>query len=372
MLIANITAITLLLVFAIALWITKRRAIADIYLMLIIFTFTAYLVSDIWVNLALNRWSFAFHNLTSYLMFLPFFFYAMLLITGRSRIKKSWLWFTLFHVAFAVFAVLDIFILNDYSNEDIRRTYLDPPWMYHFFYKGLHLYIIGAMIWFLFRLRHYQRKIKDFYSNVEDVKLDWIKYFAWIYIIIYSTSLITFLLLNIGLISDIKIPYLLISVLMVISLFGLIYKGIKQYAQANFAEVGTTNTEIENEKYTTSSLSDQAADELFDRIQQLFKNENIFHNPELKVQDIAEKLAVTNHNISQVLNQKAEKTFYEFVNSYRLDYFKELLADPEKRRFTILALGMESGFNSKASLNRVFKQQLGLTPREYQQSTMAS
>jgi len=40
--------------------------------------------------------------------------------------------------------------------------------------------------------------------------------------------------------------------------------------------------------------------------------------------------------------------------------------DPTQKRYTILALGLESGFNSKASLNRVFKEATGISPSEYQ------
>lgn len=85
------------------------------------------------------------------------------------------------------------------------------------------------------------------------------------------------------------------------------------------------------------------------------------------MQYLASRLGVTNHNISQALNETAGKSFYDYVNDYRLRDFQKLLADPGKKHFTILALGMESGFNSKASINRIFKKQLGETPREYQQ-----
>ena len=367
MLVANVIALTLLLVFGIVLLAKKKRNLVDLFLLLIIFFFAAYLASDIWVNYDLNRWSFAFHSMTSYSMFLPFFFYAMMLISRNHQIKKEWWWFFSFHFVYWLFIILDVFVLNDYSSSDITGLYLDPPWYYHFFYKGLHVYIIATMIWFIRRHSRYQRKIEDYYSNLEEVKLDWLKYFAWIYTIVYSISLVSFLSFNFGLIKDIKIPYLFISLLMVGSLIWLIYKGIRQYSLANFAEAVPNEKEADS-KYQSSSLSHEQMDYLFTGIKKLFEEDNIYHDPELKVQDIAERLGVTNHNVSQTINLKAEKTFYEFANAYRIAYFKEQLADPEKRKFTILALGLESGFNSKASLNRIFKQQLGITPREYQQS----
>ncbi len=371
MLIANIIALTLLLVFAIAVLTKKNKKLPDKFLLLIILFFMAYLLSDIWINYFLNRWSFAFHIIVSYLTFIPLFFYAMMLISRKHRLKKSWWFFVIFHEVFVAFLILDVFFLNDYSHEDIHRLYVDPPLAYHFFYKALCLFNAGTLIWFLSKLHKYQREIEDYYSNIDELRLDWLKYFLWIYIIISIASQLSFILFSYGLISDIKIPYLIISILLILSFLWLVFKGTLQHSLAIFTE---PNSHIlpSNPKYMTSSLSDEIADELYKMILELFEQEQIFHNPDLRVQHIAEKLGVTNHNISQVLNQKANKTFYELVNDYRIDYFKELLADPDKKRYTILALGLESGFNSKASLNRVFKQQIGKTPKEYQKQAVGS
>ena len=43
----------------------------------------------------------------------------------------------------------------------------------------------------------------------------------------------------------------------------------------------------------------------------------------------------------------------------------KLISDPDNNKFTILALGLDSGFNSKATLNRIFKKQTGYSPMEY-------
>ncbi|MEO0469784.1 MAG: helix-turn-helix domain-containing protein, partial [Bacteroidota bacterium] len=72
------------------------------------------------------------------------------------------------------------------------------------------------------------------------------------------------------------------------------------------------------------------------------------------------------------INTIGKKAFYDFVNQYRVGHFKLLLRDPNQQHLTILALGLESGFNSKASLNRIFKQHTGLSPREYQKAELAT
>ena len=365
----NVSILTLLLVLALVVIVRRGRKITDYFLFATILAIAGYIASDIWVNQSINHHSFAFHSIASFFHFLPILFYGILLISKHHQIKKSWWKFTVFHICYMFFIVGDIYFWNDYTISDIKNLYVDPPWPYHFFYKGLHIYIISMMIWFLGKLRNYQSSIQDYYSNIEEIDLNWLKYFSWVFIIVYATSLVTQLSYNFGFIKDIEIPYLVIGISILFSLLWMIYNGLNQYSLANFSEPETLNKP--KKKYATSSLSTEDAKDLFHSIRELFEKDQIYHQPDLKVQDLARQLGVTNHNISQALNEAAGKSFYDFVNDYRLQYFQKQLADPKKKQFTILALGMDSGFNSKASINRVFKKRLGETPRQYQQRMLS-
>ena len=59
------------------------------------------------------------------------------------------------------------------------------------------------------------------------------------------------------------------------------------------------------------------------------------------------------------------KNFFDFINSYRVESVKEMLLNKEFEHYTVLAIGLESGFNSKTSFNTVFKKMTGVTPSEY-------
>ena len=125
------------------------------------------------------------------------------------------------------------------------------------------------------------------------------------------------------------------------------------------------------EKYKTSSLSDKEMKALYKQLITLFEKEKLYEQAQLQIQDIADKLGVHSNKISQTINSIAQKPFYDFVNSYRVERFKALLTNPESKQYTILALGLESGFNSKSSMNRIFKQHTGQSPREYQKTQLA-
>jgi AraC-like DNA-binding protein len=86
--------------------------------------------------------------------------------------------------------------------------------------------------------------------------------------------------------------------------------------------------------------------------------------------DVAEKLNVSTNNLSQIINEKLGKNFYDFVNEYRVETAKELLLNPKKQHLTLLAIAFDSGFNSKSSFNNVFKKQTSLTPSEFKKQNL--
>ena len=61
-------------------------------------------------------------------------------------------------------------------------------------------------------------------------------------------------------------------------------------------------------------------------------------------------------------------SFYEFINTHRVEKVKELLKEGRAEQLSILGVAEESGFNSKASFNRIFKKATGLTPSAYLKS----
>ena len=90
-----------------------------------------------------------------------------------------------------------------------------------------------------------------------------------------------------------------------------------------------------------------------------------FLAPQLTLRQLADQLHIPPNHLSQLLNEGFGQNFSEFVNSYRLERFKEGVSDPAKRYLTILGLALESGFNSKTVFNTFFKKQMGKTPKAY-------
>lgn len=106
-------------------------------------------------------------------------------------------------------------------------------------------------------------------------------------------------------------------------------------------------------------------DEWVDKINALMENEKPWLDCELTLGRMAEMLGLTEFELTQILNQKMKTNFYSLVNNYRVETVKEKLKDPANRQFTILAAAYESGFNSKSTFYRIFKEYTGQTPKQF-------
>ncbi|HWK04438.1 MAG TPA: ABC transporter permease [Puia sp.] len=90
-----------------------------------------------------------------------------------------------------------------------------------------------------------------------------------------------------------------------------------------------------------------------------------YQDPELSLSSLAEKLSLPPHELSRVINMVFKKGFSDFVNEYRVIEAARKMQDPAYDRITLLGIGFESGFNSKTTFNRIFKQMTGKSPTEY-------
>ncbi|MEM9886183.1 MAG: helix-turn-helix transcriptional regulator [Bacteroidota bacterium] len=90
-----------------------------------------------------------------------------------------------------------------------------------------------------------------------------------------------------------------------------------------------------------------------------------FKNPQLTLHQLAESIHLQPRQLSKLIKTQYHMGFSEFINTQRVEATKEMLVDDKYANWTILAIGLEVGFNSKTTFNRVFKSKTGLTPSQY-------
>ena len=101
----------------------------------------------------------------------------------------------------------------------------------------------------------------------------------------------------------------------------------------------------------------------------LAENKKAFLNSELTIDQLALEIGVSKHNLSETINSAFQKNFYDFVNSYRVEDFKQRIKNPEFANYSLIAVAFESGFSSKSSFNTIFKKYTGTTPSEYRKQS---
>ncbi|WP_299227601.1 AraC family transcriptional regulator [uncultured Psychroserpens sp.] len=118
-------------------------------------------------------------------------------------------------------------------------------------------------------------------------------------------------------------------------------------------------------KKKKNRLSEEDSLQLKKRLDDLMTYEKIYLNSNLTLKDVAFTLETSTHNISWLLNNIYNTTFYDFVNSYRVKEFLNKVDNKEHLHHTILSLSMDAGFNSKSTFNKAFKLIMKETPSSY-------
>ncbi|HEX3385983.1 MAG TPA: ABC transporter permease [Mucilaginibacter sp.] len=90
-----------------------------------------------------------------------------------------------------------------------------------------------------------------------------------------------------------------------------------------------------------------------------------YQDPELSLSSLAEKLNLTTHELSRIINIALKKNFNDFINEYRIRDVAAKMQDPAYERITLVGMAFDAGFNSKATFIRAFKQLTGKNPAEY-------
>lgn len=94
-------------------------------------------------------------------------------------------------------------------------------------------------------------------------------------------------------------------------------------------------------------------------------NQKLYLNPNLNLKEISKALNLSEGYISQLINKNSNLNFNDYINELRVEDAKNMLTNPVFNNYTITSIGLEAGFNSKASFYRAFKKFTNKTPSDY-------
>jgi AraC-like DNA-binding protein len=127
------------------------------------------------------------------------------------------------------------------------------------------------------------------------------------------------------------------------------------------------NTEPAVRKHT---LLAHKQEEIWNGIENQIKSHKIFTDSELTLDKLAQLTGFNKYHISETLNSYGQKSFYQYINEYRIQYSMNQMTKLQEQDLpiNILLLAYAAGFKSKSSFNRYFKEISGFTPSEYLKS----
>ena len=204
------------------------------------------------------------------------------------------------------------------------------------------------------RLKLYSNKLLNEYSNIQKIKLEWLR------LLLYSFFFISIIFIIFSFLTyndrypqfDYNAYYFLF---IFIFIYLLTYKTLSQPKILGLDKHNNPKTPIK-----ISALSSQA-----NMLKKHMDKEKPFLNGELSASELAYELNMSRHELSQILNEQLGQNFYDFINEYRVEEFKSRLNLSENNNLTLLGIAYDSGFNSKTTFNTIFKKITGLTPSQY-------
>jgi AraC-like DNA-binding protein len=162
-------------------------------------------------------------------------------------------------------------------------------------------------------------------------------------------------------------PYFIIFGFITIFSFAYSYYSIRQPVIFGREAIEYTDERKEPERYSKSGLKDEQAADILKLLIETVEKEKLFLDRDLTIHGLSRRTGIPRHHITQVLNEKYERNFFTFINEYRVNEVLKRFSDPKYNNYTILAIALDSGFNSKTTFNSIFKLQTGKTPSQYRE-----
>lgn len=350
----------------------KNKQRADNFLVVyLIFSFARQLYVYIEAEGLLNESYWMIFGKSHYLLNAPIFFFYVYALTQEQNLSKRW--YVIVFIPFIAYSLnffYHYFWLFEHSAVSFYHglLYLDGqvsvPWALFVFIFLLIEPVFIILSYIL--LKRYKKRIRDSFSSVDKINLNWLRLIFNIWFI-SAVVLVPISTLTVGGVIDLPVGFmhLLMEVLNVAFLFILGFYGFKQttiFSNLDFAN--TVNTK-EPVSYERSGLSKEQATYYHQQLLALMNEKKPYLNGELSAGELAQQLRISVNHLSQVLNTIQHQNFFDFVNGYRIREVIERMKDPKNHHLTLLAIALGSGFNSKTSFNTVFKKVTNQTPSHY-------
>lgn len=206
--------------------------------------------------------------------------------------------------------------------------------------------------WALITIPKYHKMLRERFSYDENINLNWLRTILGSFFIILTLWVVDSLIVNLYL----ECVYLTGTMIIWMFILSFIYRHESVISELSVAETPSDAPGAEVNPET---------DEIGIRIEHLMLVQRAYLMPTLKISDVARQIGSNRTYVSNWFNRSRQSTFFSYVNQLRIKHACGLLNTTD---MPLEAIAQESGFNSKSSFYRIFKNLKGCTPNEYRDS----
>lgn len=288
------------------------------------------------------------HTRNSLLHFIPFFIYFLYYLFyfnlqgDQLKFNAYNQWYDLGLPYFSDVARRDFWIVNSLGIQ-------------HYFTHLAAIHFSTYIILSLVTLTRYIKKSRDSFFSISSFQIRWLRNLVLAFIFFLLIAIIIALSVKIGTYNYVHSTYL--ACLMYFISFNYISNSIF-FSGSNHGMTASI-------KYAKSSLSDELKQQLLEKINHLMEEEKLFKDNLLSLSSLAKRTGASSNHVSQVINECLNKSFYDFLASYRINEAKLIFQSDEHQNITIEQVAYEVGYNSKSAFNLAFKKLVGSSPSDY-------
>ncbi len=211
-----------------------------------------------------------------------------------------------------------------------------------------------------FKLLEYKKWLNNTTSDNTYPSFNWLKN-------VFSLFAILGILVSINLIGNplfnlrehTLIPWQLFNIFLA---FLIYYLGFMGYKQPHYEISITQNNNLPKK---AEQLNLELSNKINKAIKKALEEDKLFLMPTLSIKYFSKKININQRQVSQIINTQFNKSFRELINEYRVEEVKSKLQEANLKQLSILGIALECGFNSEASFYRIFKKQVGISPKEF-------
>jgi AraC-like DNA-binding protein len=346
-----------------------KRSRANVFLSILLVSLSFSIAHILFTGHVLHHFAINVYSIgdPTFLLISPLlWFYTSELIGQKVGLSRTMF---IHFIPFLIVVIFSLTVTSIRSDEVIHFLQHSHRMLRHFFWIGVVIQFSCYLFFIHKRWNAYQHLLQQETSNTDNVSISWVRFFMAVFLAMNVFFLFTlFASIHFG---NHEWSWTAIAMVFSLSVFALGYKGMlqKEIFYPGIQDDKPADPGMQR-KEPNQRVLEKPDQELINKVLHYMEEKKPFLDPELTLSSLAKALELNRTQLSQLINEGMGDNFYDFVNKYRVEEVKKLMADPKTDKLNLLGIALEAGFKSKSTFNLIFKRFTGLTPTDYKKTSV--